>query len=163
MSDQFYSYLNTIYPKFNNLSLVTSRKKKSKKHHYIIKDGIIQMTVKFESGGINCMLCKNPKQCNLKKCHHVYYIFLKVLNFNIHQLGLLWKDNNWNDFYYKDIKPKDYSQEECGICLEEIEEKKGYINFEKIYQCLDCGCFIHKKCLNKAKEKHCLFCFTPLI
>ncbi len=159
MSNQLYSYLDSIYSKLNKLSLVTT-KKKTKKHDYIIKDGIIQMKVKFDEKGINCMMCKNPSMCNLRKCHHVYFILIKILKIKISQLTLLWKDDNWENFIKNNIINEDFSNEECGICLEEIEQN-GKINFSKIYQCLDCGCFVHNKCINKAKEKHCLFCYSP--
>jgi len=75
-----------------------------------------------------------------------------------HQLSLLWRDNNWNNFLNKNEITDDFSKEECGICLEEIK-KNGYIQFKNIYQCLDCGNFSHTKCINKVNEDHCLFCY----
>lgn len=159
MSNQLITYLNSIYSKMDTLKHIPN-KKKLKKHNYTLKDGIIQMSVRFNNAGVYCIMCENPKNCDLKKCYHVYYILINILKLNIDQLTLLWRDNNWKNFIIDINKANnDYTKEECGICLENIENNQQII-FSKLFQCLDCGCFSHIKCLSQAKDKHCLFCYT---
>jgi hypothetical protein len=162
MSIQLVSYLKGIYPKFKGLSIVENnrKKKKSKKNEYMIRDGYLTMNIKFQKDGVNCIICKDKKNCSLKKCHHVYFILIEHLKLNINQLSLLWQENNWDLLLGNEIPNQDYDDIECGICLDEIKQY-GKVKFNNIYQCLECGSFSHTKCLSRINKDHCLFCYTP--
>ena len=156
MSNQLRDYINTFYSKLNNIIMIVGRK--DKKNIFKLKEGFIKFQVEFKKDSINCNLCKNPKLCSLKKCRHVYFLLINHFKLDIYQMSLLWKDGNWEKFYENHEIEDDYTKEECGVCLDEIE-KNGKIRFDSIYQCLDCGNFSHHKCLRKVKEDHCLFCY----
>ena len=89
----------------------------------------------------------------------MYFLLFNHFNLNIHQVCLLWREDNWEKFFYDNTKlPKDYSEEDCGICLEEIQINDT-VQFNKLNQCLECGNFTHLKCLKQIKKDHCIFCY----
>ena len=159
MSIQLYDYINTFYKKFNGIILITNNKKKKKdKNIFKLKEGYVNFFVKFEENKIECNFCNNPKICSLRKCRHVYFILINHFKLDIYNLTLLWRNDNWKQFLNEGKLFDDFSEEECGVCLDEIE-KNNKIDFKNIYQCLDCGNFSHQKCLKRLKEDHCLYCY----
>ena len=158
MSQQLYNYFKNIENKLNSISLIQS--KKNKKNTFYLKDGIFKLFVKFNKNNIDCQMCKNPKLCSLKKCHHIYYVLIHIYKLDLKQISLIWKDDNWEKFINQEIIDfnNKWNEEECGICLDEIITKK--FNYYDIYQCLECGNLMHNKCLRKTEENHCLFCYS---
>ena len=157
MSIQLVDYVNTFYKQINTMQLFINKKKN--KNKFKIKDGIITLEIKLDTNNIICNWCSNPKLCSLRKCRHVYFLLLNHFNLNLNQIALLWRENNWEKFIQNNSNlPKSYQNEDCGICLDEIE-KNNYIDFKKIYQCLDCGNFSHHKCLKQINKDHCIFCY----
>jgi len=159
MSNQLRNYLNQQISKFSMITILPSKKSKKNKNYFLLKDGILQLSVIFNNDGINCQICQNPKKCNMKKCYHSYYILIKHFKLNLSQLSLLWKDDNWEKFIENHQFIADYSNEECGICLENIERRDGFNDFNNIYQCLNCTNFIHTKCKKKFKKDECIYCY----
>ena len=156
MSNQLINHINTFYTSLNKMFITKHKKNNKKKYH--IKDGIVNLVVSLDKDKIECNWCKNPKLCSLNKCKHVYFLLLNHFNLNIHQVCLLWREDNWEKFFTKDELPIDYSEEDCGICLEEIQINNK-VQFHKLNQCLDCGNFTHLKCLQQIKKDHCIFCY----
>ena len=157
MSNELVDYVNTFYNSLNKMQLIVN--KKNKKNLYKIKDGIISLEIKLANNQIKCNWCSDKKLCSLRKCKHIYFLLIKIFKLSLDEICLLWRDNNWEKFF-KDNNdlPQSYQNEDCGICLEEIEQN-GYVNFKKIYQCLDCGNFSHTKCLKQINKDHCIFCY----
>ena len=160
MSEELLYYVNSFYQQVLGMQIYIKNKKKKKNNNtFKIKDGIITLEVKLNSENIICNWCQNPKKCSLKKCKHIYFILLEHFELSLDEICMLFKDDNWTNFFNDNtILPTSYQNEECGICLDEIEQN-GYVNFKKICQCLDCGNFSHSKCLKQIKKDHCLYCY----
>jgi hypothetical protein len=158
MSCELREYLQPYFNKqFNTIFII--QQTKNKKNTFTLKDGIIKLKISFFKDKIECNWCTNPKLCSLKKCKHIYFLLINHYKLSIDELCLLWRDNNWEIFFEdKQKKPNSYLNEDCGICLEEIEQN-NYVNFTKIYQCLDCSNFTHHKCLKQINKDHCIFCY----
>ena len=48
----------------------------------------------------------------------------------------------------------DYSSEECGFCLDNID----YNKYKLYNQCLNCGSCYHNKCLKQFQKNICINC-----
>ena len=76
-----------------------------------------------------------------------------------------------NRTHYCETKPENFIERFCSklninkeltkVCMFVAHkiEQNNYINFKKIYQCLDCGNFSHNKCLKQINKDHCIFCY----
>ena len=160
MSKEFNDYLNNCIKSFNKFKIL---KKNKNKTIYTLSEGMGMFQMKFivNIKELSCTMCsKSVKECSLKKCKHIYYIFLHEYNISKHNLQFLWI----NDNYLKVIDKKEMIFEDedinCPICLDDSTSHN--IDFNKIIHCLDCGKFYHTKCLKAAckdkKEIKCLIC-----
>ena len=153
MSYQFYEYYNSIKKPLNIIKI------NKKKHIYFLKEGIINFSVKLKQ--LDCQLCSKKKECDLKKCNHIYQLFNQYYNINEYLLQFLFI----NDNYKKALKNEELIIEEkdleCPICLENTEIINKPDN--KIINCLNCNKFYHRKCLNKTNKKICYICSDIII
>lgn len=156
MSEELLHYVNSFYKQICIMQIFINKKKKN---IFKIKEGIMNLIVTMKADNITCTWCHNPKQCSLKKCKHIYFVLMKHFDLSLDEICLLFRNDSWGKFFKDNTDlPKSYQDEDCGICLEEIEQN-NYINFKKIYQCLDCGNFSHNKCLKQINKDHCIFCY----
>ena len=159
MSEELIYYVNSFYKQISGMQIFVKTNKKKGKNIYKIKDGIVTVQIKLTANNIICNWCQNPKQCSLKKCKHIYFLLMKHFDLSLNEICLLWRNDNWTTFFNDNSNlPKSYKDEDCGICLEEIEQD-SYVNFKKFNQCLDCGNFTHHKCLKQINKNHCIFCY----
>lgn len=149
MSKEFCDYMNNLNGNF------TITKIDSKKQICYIKDGFINFSIKLKKS--TCPICPSSNSCCLKKCIHLYKIYLDSYNVPFNKLQFLWINDNHLRVLKKEemiILPNDV---ECPICLDDA----GSVDYNprKVFHCLDCGKFFHINCLTKAKKgKVCLNC-----
>ena len=152
MSKEFRDYLNNMTTNFIIL------KQNKSNTVFTMKEGFVKFVVDIKK--LSCTFCKEVKECSLKKCKHIYFIYSNVYNVDYHDLQFLWV----NDNYKRIIKSEEIKLEDedtcCMVCLEDASNKN--INFDKIKHCLDCGKFYHLKCLKNIKKENneikCLMC-----
>lgn len=164
MSNEFTKYLSEL--SFSNISILPNKKKKfiktinnqqiSTKYH--IKDGYINFDINLKEP--KCRICKDVPFCSLKKCKHLIKLYQNVFNLSNYHLQFIWMNNNTTNLINgKPIEIKE-ADLECPICLDSVDLNTNNIyNLDKIYHCLDCGKFYHKKCMIMAKSNKCLNCY----
>ena len=151
MSDTFYKYYFNMKSNFKQMNI-----SKIKKNKIFIKDGIFTLT--FDLNNLfECSFCGKFKKCDYKKCKHIYFIFTNYYKLDFDDLFILWKNNNYDKLI--ENKPFDYSNEECGFCLDSI----FYDKFKSYDQCLNCGSCYHIKCLKQYQNYECINCKNRII
>ena len=155
ISNEFNDYLKKL-----SFTGITHFKIKRNKNKYLfgVKDGIVSFRVNLED--FSCNLCKQGKQCSLKKCKHIYYVLLKVLKLTPLELMFVGMNNNIKNIIEKkelEIKEEDL---ECPICIDNMFQYN--LPHHKRLHCLNCGKFYHRKCYLKLKDNKCVNCFNLL-
>ena len=153
ISNEFYEYINKL-----NFTRISHYKLKRNKKKYLfgIKDGIFNFKVNLKN--FSCSLCKNNKQCSLKKCKHIYYILMKIYKLTPIELMFIGINNNIeNVIENKEIKITEEDLE-CPICIDNMFQYNLPNN--KRLHCLNCGKFYHTKCYRKLKDNKCVNCFN---
>jgi hypothetical protein len=153
MSYQFYNYFNSIKKPLNVIKI------NKKKHIYYLKEGIINFSVKLKQ--LDCQLCSKKKECDLKKCNHIYQLFNEYYNIDEYLLQFLFINDNYKKALKNEELNIDEKDLECPICLENTEIIKRPNN--KIINCLNCNKFYHNKCLNKTNKNICYICSSSII
>ena len=153
MSYQFYLYYNSINKPF---TILKENKSKTK---FTLKQNNYKFKVDLKK--IQCTMCPNKMNCQVKKCFHIYELFSKYFQISNELLPFLWvNDNHLNAINNQplDIQDKDL---ECPICLESTD----IINTpnKKITHCLECNKYYHQKCINKTKKSVCPNCLSQII
>ena len=150
MSNELYNYIDSIWKSISRLKIL-----KKKKTKYFIKDGMINFSLDLLND-THCVMCKSKiNDCSLKKCHHIYYLLIKIYKLNIEDLTFIFKNNNIKNICNKKFLIED-EDKSCPICLEDCLENR--INYNSLYQCLNCSQLFHKKCLKKYHSEKCPMC-----
>tara|TARA_Y100000389_G_C17285073_1_gene425012 strand:+ start:349 stop:828 length:480 start_codon:yes stop_codon:yes gene_type:complete len=153
MSYQFYLYYNSINKPF---TILKENKSKTK---FTLKQNNYKFKVDLEK--IQCTMCPDKMNCQVKKCFHIYELFSKYFQISNELLPFLWvNDNHLNAINNQplDIQDKDL---ECPICLESTDIIKT--PNKKIIHCLECNKYYHRKCINKTKKSECPNCLSQII
>jgi hypothetical protein len=151
MSDIFYRYYLNLKNDFKNIMIT-----KIKKNKIFIKDGIF--IINYDLNDLmKCSFCGNFNECDYRKCKHIYFILTSHYKLDFYDLFFLWKNNN----YKKLLKTEkfDYTNEECGFCLDTII----YDKYKLYNQCLNCGNCYHNKCLRQFQKNDCINCKSKII
>jgi hypothetical protein len=146
MSDIFYKYYSNLKNDFKKFIIL-----KVKKNNIFIKDGILN--IKFNLNDLTkCSFCGNYKECDYRKCKHIYFILTRHYNLDFYDCFFVWKNNNYDKLINNENF--DYSGEECGFCLDDI----NYDNYKIYNQCLNCGSCYHNKCFKQFQKSNCINC-----
>ena len=146
MSDIFYRYYTNLKNDFKRMTIT-----KIKKNSIFIRDGIL--TIKFDLKDLsNCTFCGSFNECDYRKCKHIYFILVNHYKLDFYDLFFIWKNNNYKKLFNKE--KFDYSNEECGFCLDDID----YDKYKLYNQCLNCSSCYHYKCLRQFQKNDCINC-----
>ena len=159
MSKEFNDYINSCIVNFNKFKIL---KKNKKNTVYTMAEGIGMFQMKFNVNvkELSCTMCKSVKECSLKKCRHLYYIFYNDYGVQKYDLQFLWINDNYKRVLEGEKMIFEEDDLNCPVCLD--DSTSCFLDFNKITHCLDCGKFYHTKCLKEAcknkNEVKCLIC-----
>ena len=155
--------INNIYQK-NELMILFMKKNKN---YVLVKDNYV--TYKIYIRQLKC-------QCRVILCDHILFALskyglssLSICYMNvINDFPYALKQNNINQ-YIENIIDDYFSNHECGICLEELSNKKHKYH---LYQCKTCHNYVHSLCMEKwisfNKKKNevyhgCIYCSSKIL
>ena len=109
MSQNFFKYYNDILDNSKYLSILYNKKK----NKIVVQDGILKIDFNLDDQKslVKCKVCKEWKECDYKKCKHIYYILTNHFKLDFVDLFFLRKNNNYNKIFLNE--KLNYDSEDC--------------------------------------------------
>lgn len=166
MNKDFNEFVNKLLKDLQGLKVVRNYKKGK----IIVYDFMIKIEFGINSSPLtNCKICGQFKECDYKKCKHIYAVITHQngynLGYNLKDIYYLWKNNNFSKLCITESNSNhsnlntnynfDYTPDECIFCLQKIKFNE---NGMFISQCLNCGICYHDKCHRRYDKQECINC-----
>lgn len=164
MNKDFNEFINKLLKDLQTLKVVRNYKKRK----IIVYDYLLKIEFDINLPLLNCKICGQFRECDYKKCKHIYAVIINKngfnLGYNLKDLYYLWKNNNFEKLRLEDNNINtncntnykfDYTPDECIFCLQLINLND---NGMFISQCLNCGICYHDKCHRRYDKQECINC-----